>query len=452
VGAKWFDMVLDKLSAGLKDTFRRIAGLGVLDREAVEAIIRDLQRTLIQADVDVKMVFEISKRIKEEVMKEKIPTGLTLKEHFIRVLYDEMAGLLGKETGRLELRKQRILLIGLFGSGKTTTAGKLARWFKVRGLTVGLVACDTHRPAAREQLEQLGKKLDVPVHAEGKKPEDIAREAVKKAREDVVIFDSAGRDALDGELARELKEMGRIIQPDEVILVLPADIGQAARRQAEEFNKLVGITGIIISKLDGTAKGGGALAAASVSGSKVKFIGVGEKPEDLEEYDPKRFLGRLIGYGDIQGLLEKAKEAGAEKTAQKIMDGKFTLVEFYEQIGSLQKMGSLSKVMDMIPGLSSSGMMKKLPENFMDVQEDKMKRWKFIIDSMTPKEKEDPDDITPSRISRIAKGSGTKPEDVRELLKYYKQVKKMLKMAGGGKAFKRGPFARLAKQFGMNMG
>jgi len=452
MGAKWFDMVLDKLSAGLKDTFRRIAGLGVLDREAVEAVIRDLQRTLIQADVDVKMVFEISKRIKEDVLKEKIPTGLTLKEHFIRVLYDEMAGLLGKETGRLELKKQRILLIGLFGSGKTTTAGKLARWFKVRGMTVGLVACDTHRPAAREQLEQLGKKLDVPVHTEGKKPEDIAREAVKKAREDVVIFDSAGRDALDGELARELKEMGSIIKPDEVILVLPADIGQAARRQAEEFNKLVGITGIIISKLDGTAKGGGALAAASVSGSKVKFIGVGEKPEDLEEYDPKRFLGRLIGYGDIQGLLEKAKEAGAEKTAQKIMDGKFTLVEFYEQIGSLQKMGSLSKVMDMIPGLSSSGMMKKLPENFMDVQEDKMKRWKFIIDSMTQKEKDDPDEITPSRISRIAKGSGTKPEDVRELLKYYKQVKKMLKMAGGGKAFKRGPFARMAKQFGMNMG
>ncbi|MBN2042398.1 MAG: signal recognition particle protein Srp19, partial [Candidatus Aenigmarchaeota archaeon] len=223
------------------------------------------------------------------------------------------------------------------------------------------------------------------------------------------------------------------------------------RKQAEEFNKLVGITGVIITKLDGTAKGGGALAASSVSGSTIKFIGVGERVDNLEEYDPKRFVGRLIGHGDIHGLLEKAKEAGIEKSAKNIMEGKFTLNEFYDQIGSLQKMGSLGKVMDMIPGLSAGGMMKKLPENFMDIQEDKMKRWKFVINSMTPKEKEDPEEITQSRISRIARGSGTKPEDVRDLLKQYKQIKKILKMTKGGKAFKRGPFAKLAKQFGMGM-
>ncbi|MCK5023185.1 MAG: signal recognition particle protein Srp19, partial [Candidatus Aenigmarchaeota archaeon] len=342
-------------------------------------------------------------------------------------------------------------LIGLFGSGKTTTSGKLGRWFKKRGLSVGLVACDVHRAAAKEQLKQIGKQIDVPVYFDGKKAEDIAKNALKKGKESVMIFDSAGRDALDGELAKELKNLGKIIKPDQTFLVIPADIGQAARKQAEEFNKLVGITGIIVTKVDGTAKGGGALAAAAVSGSKVKMIGVGEKLDNFEEYDPKRFVSRLIGYGDIEGLLEKAKESGAEESAKRIMEGKFTLNEFYDQIGSLQKMGSLSNVMGMIPGFSGGAMTKKMPKDFMNVQEGKMKKWKFVIDSMTPAEREDPDLIKQSRIQRIAKGAGTQQSDIRDLIKNYKQVKKMMKMTGGGKAFKRGPLAKIAKQFGMGM-
>lgn len=441
-------MVLDKFGTGIKDVFRRVMGLGVVDREAVEAIVRDLQRTLIQSDVDVKLVFGMSQNIKNKVLKET-PKGMTLKEFFIKTLYDEIVGLLGKEKGKLQLKNQRILLVGLFGSGKTTTCGKLAFWFKKRGLSVGLVACDTHRAAAQDQLRQLGKQIEVPVYFDGKKPEDISMSATKNAKENIVIFDSAGRDALDGELAKELKKMGEIIKPDEVFLVIPADIGQAARRQAEEFNKLVGITGIIITKMDGTARGGGALAASSVSGSSVRMIGVGEKIEDFEEYDPQRFVSRLIGYGDLQGLLEKAKDAGAEESAKKIMEGKFTMNEFFEQLGSLQKMGSLSKVMDMIPGMSNGGLMKKLPPNFLDVQEGKMKKWKHIISSMTKGEREDPDTIKQARIQRIAKGSGTEQSDVRELLKSYEQIRKMLKMTGGGKAFKRGPFAKIAKQFGI---
>ncbi|NIO19404.1 MAG: signal recognition particle protein [Candidatus Aenigmarchaeota archaeon] len=443
-------MVLEKLGSGLKDTFRKIAGLGVVDKEAVERIVRDLQRTLIQADVDVKVVFELSQNIKNKVLKEKPPKGITLKEYFIKTLYDEIVELLGKESGKLSLKKQKILLIGLFGCGKTTTCGKLALWFKKRGLSAGLVACDTHRAAAQDQLRQIGKKLDVPVYFEGKKPEDIAKNALKKAKENVLIFDSAGRDALDGKLAKELKNLGKIIKPDEVFLVIPADIGQAARKQSEEFNKMVGITGLIVTKLDGTAKGGGALSASSVSGSNVRMIGVGEKLENFEEYDPQRFVSRLIGYGDIQGLLEKAKEAGAEDTAKKMMEGRFTMNEFYEQLGSLQKMGSLSSLTSMIPGFSGA-MAKKMPKDFLDVQEDKMKRWKFIIDSMTPKEREDPDVIKVSRVQRIAKGSGTTQAEVRELIKNYKQIKKVLKMTGGGKAFKRGPLAKLAKQLGMGM-
>jgi len=442
-------MVLDRFGTGIKDVFRRVMGLGVVDKEAVESIVRELQRTLIQSDVDIKLVFEMSQNIKNRLLGEQPPKGMTIKEYFIKILYDEIVGLLGKEKGRLSLEKQKILLIGLFGSGKTTTAGKLGLWFKKRGLSVALVACDTHRPAAKEQLRQIGKQLDVRVYDEGNKPEEIAKYALSSAKENVMIFDSAGRDALDGELAKELKKMGETIKPDEVFLVIPADIGQAARKQAEEFNRLVGITGLIITKLDGTAKGGGALAAAGVSDSKVRMIGVGEKMEDFEEYDPQRFVSRLIGYGDLQGLLEKAKEAGAEETAKKIIEGRFTMNEFHEQLGSLQKMGSLSKVMDMIPGMSSGALAKKLPANFADVQEEKMKKWKHVINSMTPKEREDPDIIKQSRIQRIAKGSGTAQSEVRELLKNYNQIKKLLKMAGGGKAFRRGPFAKLAKQFGM---
>ncbi|MFQ5647917.1 MAG: signal recognition particle receptor subunit alpha, partial [Candidatus Aenigmatarchaeota archaeon] len=361
-------MVLDKFGSSLKQTFRKIAGMGIVDKAAVEETVRELQRTLLTSDVDVELVSELSNSIKEKVLKAKLPPGLSLREFFVKTLYDEIVDFLGAEKGEIALKKQRILVIGLFGSGKTTTIGKLARWFKTRGLNPGLVACDTHRPAAQTQLKQLGDKVGVPVYMEGKKPEAIAKEALKKSKEDILIFDSAGRDALDKELARELKELGKIIKPQEVLLVIPADIGQAARSQAEEFSKLVGITGLVVTKLDGTAKGGGALAAAGAAGAKVKFIGVGEKLEDLEVYDPKRFVSRLIGYGDIQGLLEKAKEAGIEeKAVKKMMEGKFTLVEFQEQIKSMQKMGSLSKVMEMLPG--AGGL--KIPKGMLDVQEDK---------------------------------------------------------------------------------
>ncbi len=441
-------MVLQDFGTSLKNVFRKIAGLGVVDKEAVEAIVKELQRTLIQSDVDVVLVSELSNKIKKRVLEAKLPAGLTLKEYFIKILYEEIVGFLGKEKGEIALKKQKILLIGLFGSGKTTNAAKIAKWFKVRGLKAGLVACDTHRAAAQDQLKQLGKKVEAPVYYSGKKPEDIAKEALKKSKEDVLIFDSAGRNALDNELAKELKNLGKIIKPDEVLLVIPADIGQAAKKQSEEFNKLVGITGIIVTKLDGTAKGGGALAAATVSRANVKFIGVGEKIGDLEVYDPTRFVSRLIGYGDIQGLMEKAKEVGVSKeTADKIMEGKFTLNEFYEQIKSMQKMGSLTKIMDMIPG--TGGM--KIPKGILDVQEDKMKKWKFVIDSMTRHEKENPEEIKAGRIKRIAKGSGTTEAVVRELLKYYKQTKKVMKMAKGGKGLKRGPLAAIAKQFGMKM-
>ncbi len=433
----------------LKQTFRKIAGLSVVDRKAVETIVKDLQRVLLQADVDVEMVAELSEKIKKKILGAKPPAGLTLKEYFVKMLYDEMVGFLGARKGEVALKPQKVMLIGLFGSGKTTSAGKIGKWFKTRGVNPALVACDTHRAAAQAQLKQVGRKVGVNVYVKGRKPEDIAKNALRDAKEEVLIFDSAGRDALDKELARELKNLGKVIKPDEVLLVIPADIGQTARKQAEEFNKLVGITGIVVTKLDGTARGGGALAAASVSGATVKFIGTGEKPEDMESYDPKRFVSRMIGYGDLQGLLEKAKSAGIEPDedkAKRLLEGKFTMVDFQEQIGSMQKMGSLSKVMDMIPGVS--GM--KIPKGLLDVQEDKMKKWKYIIDSMTPKERETPEIIKAGRVKRIARGSGTSESAVRELLKYYKQMQKVMKLTKGGKGFRRGPLAKLAKHFGLS--
>lgn len=437
-------MVLEGLGSGLKNALKKIAGMGVVDKEAVEAVVRDLQRSLLQADVDVALVSDLTGRIKKKVLGDEPPTGMTVKEYFIKILYDELVAFLGEERGEVQLQKQRILVVGLFGSGKTTTIGKLAKWFKTRGLSVGVVGCDVHRPAAQDQLAQLAKQVEVKVYLEGKGAEGIAKKALEQSKDDVLIVDSAGRNALDEELAKELKALGKVIQPDEVLLVLPADIGQAAKKQATEFNKLVGITGIVVSKLDGTARGGGALAAAAASGARVKFIGVGEGPEDLEVYDPQRFVSRLIGYGDIQGLLEKAKEAGVESVSKRLLEGKFTMDDFLEQIKGMQGMGSLSKMVDMIPGMGS-----KIPKDMLDVQEEKMKKWAFVIQSMTVQEKEEPETIKGTRIKRLAKGSGTSENEVRELLKYYKQAKKVIKLTKGGKGLKRGPLAQIAKQFGM---
>jgi len=266
-------------------------------------------------------------------------------------------------------------------------------------------------------------------------------------KNDVLIFDTVGRNALDRELADELKRLGELIKPDEVLLAIPADLGKVARKQSEEFHRLVGITGVVVTKMDGTAKAGGALAATSVTGAKVKFIGTGERVGDFEVYDPERFVSRMLGMGDLQALLEKAKEVEVkEETVEKIVEGRFTLQDFYDQLEAMQKMGPLSKVMGMVPG---AGMMK-LPEGMLEKQEEKFKAYKHIISSMTMQEKEDPDLIDAKRIKRIANGSGRPESEVRELLSQYKQMKKMMRMLGGAGGLKRGKLKDLAKQFGFN--
>jgi len=439
-------MVLDKLGQGLKEALRKVTGAGYIDKDVVEELVKDLQKTLLTADVEVKLSLELTEKIKDRTLHEKPASGMTPKEHLVRVVYEELVKFVGKKPEIL-LKPHRILFIGLFGSGKTTSIAKLARFYQKKGLKPALIGCDVHRPAAMQQLEQLAKQNNIPyyISKDTKDPLKISREGMEKLKKyDILIFDSSGRDALDKELAEELKKLGNLVKPDEVLLTISADLGQVAGKQAAEFNKLVGITGIFLTKMDGTAKGGGALTSCAVTGAPIKFIGSGEKTDAIETFDPERFISRLIGFGDLEALLEKAKEAiepeKAEKMAERMTTGKFTIDDFYEQIKSLQKMGSLQNVMGMIPGMGTM----KLPKEFdATKQEQKMKKWKYAIESMNAQEKENPEIINPNRIKRIAKGSGVPEADIREMLKFYEQSKKMMKLVSS----KRGMFSKLAKKF-----
>lgn len=440
--------MFDDFGKGLSNLIRRLVAGVTIDKAAVEDILKEMKRILLQADVDTQLAEQLISNIRKRCLEQKIPAGLTLREHVLKVIYEELVRLLGEKPAPL-IGKRRIMFVGLFGSGKTTTIAKLAKYLKKRGMRPALVALDYHRPAAPEQLLQLGQQIDVPVHVNGNKnPYEAVKEAFEKfKKQDVLIFDTAGRDALDKALADELKRLGEMIKPDEVLLAIPADLGKVARAQSEAFNKLVGITGVVITKMDGTAKAGGALAAAAVTGAKVKFIGTGEKIDEFEVYDPGRFVSRMLGLGDLQTLLEKAKEAEIKpEAAEKLIEGRFTLQDFYEQLESIGKMGSLSKITQMIPGFG----MVKLPENLMEMQEQKFKSYKHIIASMTRHEREQPETINASRIKRIASGSGRPETEVRELLQQYNQMKKMTKMLGGISGMKRGALRNLAKQFGFN--
>lgn len=441
--------MLEKLKNGLREAIDKITKAGYVDKDAVEELIRDLQRTFLATDVDVKLLSELSKRIRNRALKEKPAPGMTIREHVIKAVYEELVRFVGEEKPEIKLGKQRILLIGLFGAGKTSSASKLARFYQRKGLKPAMIACDVHRPAAPLQLKQLGDKIGVPVYtSESNDPIKILYEGLEQFRnKDVIIVDSAGRDAIDKELAEELKKLAAAYQPDETLLVVPADIGQAAGKQAREFQRLVGITGIVITKLDATAKGGGAIATCSATGAKIKFITVGETSDDLEEYNPERFIARLIGFPDLQSLLEKAKSVIDEKKAKRMIKGEFDLEDFCSQLEGMQSLG-FSQILDSIGlGKLAAKLGKKLPGG-LDAQQDKMKKWKHIINSMTPEERTKPEIINSSRIRRIAKGSGTSEAEVRELLSNYNKVKKMLRKVSPAK-LKRGGLGGIFKGFGI---
>jgi signal recognition particle subunit SRP54 len=431
-------MVLDKLGSSLRDVLRKIAGASHVDEALIKEIVRDIQRALLQADVNVELARRITRRLEKRAFEEKPPAGMSPREHVVRIIYEELVKILG-EARELPITKQRILMVGLYGQGKTTTVGKLARYFQKKGLGVGVVAADTHRPAAYDQLQQLADSIKVGFY--GDRGETNAVKVAKaglKALEgtEVVIVDTSGRHALEGDLIEEIKAVSKVVQPNETILVLDAATGQQAGPQAKAFHEAVGVTSVILTKLDGSAKGGGALSAVAETKAPIVFVGVGEKIEDLEKFDPPRFISRLLGMGDLESLLEKAQDAidegAAEELAKKMMSGKFTLHEMYEQIEMLGKMGPAQKLLRMIPGVSD-----KMKDAELDSTQGKLRRFLTIMDSMTDSEMTDPKTVKSTRVTRIARGAGVTPRDVKELLKNYETSRKAIKGLAGNRKMRK---------------
>ena len=438
-------MVLDALGDALRNTLRKIAGASHISPELIKELVKDIQRALIQSDVNVRLALELSKTIEKRALEEKSPAGMTGREHVVRIVHQELVKAIG-ESRSLKLGPQKIMLVGLYGQGKTTTTGKLGKHFKKKGLNLGLIAADVHRPAAFDQLSQIGEQVQVPVFgsSDNKDAGKVVKEGLEEFKElDVVIVDTAGRHALDEELIAEMKSISKIVKPDEILLVMDATVGQQAGPQAQAFHDAVGVSGVILTKLDGSAKGGGALSAVAVTKAPIVFVGTGESLDSLETLDPDRFISRLLGMGDLQTLLERAEEVldaeSAEDTARKMLSGKFTLIDMREQMEALTKMGPLSKVMEMVPGMS--GMMKK---GQMDETQDRLEKFKVLMSSMTKEELENPKIIKRSRVNRIAKGSGSDPQEIRELLKQYNQSRKMMSNLGGNRRMQQ----RMMKQFG----
>ena len=438
-------MVLDALGDALRNTLRKIAGASHISPELIKELVRDIQRALLQSDVNVRLALELSKKIENRALDEKAPAGMTGREHVVRIVHQELVSALG-EPRTLKLGAQKIMLVGLYGQGKTTTTGKLAKFFKKKGLNLGLIAADVHRPAAYDQLSQIGEQVQVPVFgsAENKDAGKVVKEGLKEFNDlDVIIVDTAGRHALDDDLIKEMKTVSDIVKPDEILLVLDATVGQQAGPQAQAFHESVGVSGVVLTKLDGSAKGGGALSAIAVTNAPIVFVGTGENLDNLEQLDPDRFISRLLVMGDLQTLLERAEEVidaeTAEESAKKMLSGKFTLIDMREQMEALTKMGPLGKVMEMVPGMA--GMMKK---GQVEETQNKLEKFKVLMNSMTKEELENPKIIKRSRINRIAKGSGSDPQEIRDLLKQYNQSRKMMSNLGGNRRMQQ----RMMKQFG----
>lgn len=422
-------MVLDNLSDALRKTLKKIANATNVDKNLIKEVVKDIQRAMLQADVNVKLVLTLTKRIENRALLEKPKAGMSSREHVIKIVYDELVKILG-EPREIKLRRQIIMMVGLYGQGKTTSAGKLAKYFQKKGMSPCLIAADVHRPGAYDQLTQIARSINVPVY--GDKKEKNAVKIVKHGLEklknhDIIIIDTSGRHSLEDSLITEMKKISKVANAHERFLILDATIGQQAGPQAKAFHEAIDVTAVILTKMDGTARGGGAISAVSETKAPVVFIGVGERVDDFEKFEPARFISRLLGMGDIQSLLEKAEEVideeKAERTAKKLLSGKFTLREMYEQMDMLADMGPLKKILSMLP----LGMTKKLPDYAMGQTQEKLKKFRFIMDSMTDEEMSKPQIIKSSRIKRIARGSGSETKDVKALLKYYNQTRKMMK-------------------------
>jgi signal recognition particle subunit SRP54 len=433
--------MFELLTGRLKNAVDKLTGSRRLSEKQINKALREIRLALLEADVEPTVVKNFIKRIREKALNKEVIKGLNAGETVIKIVYDELVDILGKNPP--ELKKGVVLFVGLQGTGKTTTIGKIANWLKKNGSSVAVTSTDIRRPAAMLQLKRLAEQVGVPYYDfEGEKdPIKIAQEAVKKAKEngvDYLLLDTAGRLHIDEELMEELKRIKEVTQPSEVIYVADAMQGQEALNVLKEFHNKLGLTGVVLTKMDGDARGGLALSVKETVGVPIKFVGVGEKIEDLEPFYPDRMAQRILGLGDLQTLIEKAQQAipeeEAEELAMKVLQGEFTLEDLRKQLQFMLKMGPLDKILKMVPGLGAYADKIKVDEKLI-------KRKIAIINSMTPEERLRPNIINLSRKQRIAKGSGTSVAEVNKLLKEYKEMKKILKQFKiKGSGAKRGRF------------
>ena len=431
--------MFESLSEKIQDTFRKLAGKGRVSEADVQEAMRDVRLALLEADVNYRVVRDLTKRIGERAVGEEVLRSLTPAQTVIKIVHEELIAVLG-EAARLDLGGTPpavIMLVGLQGSGKTTMAAKLAVYLRKQGHRPLLVAADTYRPAAIAQLETLGKQMGIPVHSEGASvaPPAICENALKRARREgftVLILDTAGRLQIDERMMAEVEEIRRMTQPREVLLVVDAMTGQEAVAVAEEFHRRLGLTGLILTKVDGDARGGAALSVRAVTGVPIKFMGVGEKPSDLEVFYPDRLASRILGMGDVLTLIERAESAYSEQEAKKLEEklrkAEFTFEDFLEQLEAMRRMGPLGDLLKMVPGMQQ--LAKEIPE---EATEQGLKVTRAIIQSMTREERRNPKIINASRKRRIARGSGTSVQQVNQLLRQFLQMQQMMKQMQGGR-------------------
>jgi len=448
--------MFESLSDRLQGVFRSLRGEARLTEETVEAALREIRMALLEADVNFKVVKAFIDRVRDRAVDQEVLKSLTPAQQVVRIVRDEMLALFGETQGGLppaQARPRIILLLGLQGSGKTTTSGKLGRWLAKQGRHPLLVSTDVRRPAAIEQLNLVGRQAGLRVHDPAGEADPVRRASgalveAKNSGFDTVIVDTAGRLHIDDELMDELQAIKAAVHPSDLLYVADAMTGQDAIKSAGEFNRRVGVTGVVLTKMDGDARGGAALSVVGVVGVPIAFVGSGERLQDLEPFHPDRVVSRVLGMGDVLSLIEKAEEAvsqeDAEKLERKIRLDEFTLEDFRDQLRTIKKMGPLEQILGMLPGM---GNLKQLAANREKVDDKQLARVEAIINSMTPKERRNHQLINGSRRKRIAKGSGTSVEEVNRLLKQFVQMKKMLKQIGGmAGAMKKGGGKGLMRQ------
>lgn len=423
-------MVLENLGRKLDDALRKLRRLPKIDKDAINALIQDLQRALLGSDVQVELVFEMTENIKKEAMNTTLQKAKR-KDFLVSLVHDELVRVLGGKQPPIRIKlgkKNVILLVGIQGSGKTTTIGKLAKYYKSKGYKIATVTTDTWRPGAYEQLVQLSEQIPVKCYGDPneKNALKIAVKQTKKAimdGHDVIIVDTAGRHKEEKELITEMQKIESALKPNETILVIDGTLGQQAFPQAEEFSKATNIGSIIVTKLDGTAKGGGALSACAAAKVGIRFIGIGEKIEALEEFDPTSFISTLLGVPNLDALVQRVQEAEAmpdPETVKRMMHGKFTLEDLYNQLTNIKKVGKFKEILGMMGG-------GNIPDAMKDGAEKNIEKWRVVLDSMTSEEKDDPKIIKKTRKRRIAIGSGTEYAIINKMLDQYNQMKKMMK-------------------------